>query len=81
MHFRKCVALVVREYTALSRNIPATNVNADMIYQFIDSLGGYADFVQCIYIALCGCECPSSKGILTIVAWLRNPKRISSVSS
>jgi len=81
MHFRKCVALVVREYTALSRNIPATEVEPHMMVEFIDALDEYADFVQCIYVALCGQECKSKKGTLTVLDWIRHPQRIIAVSS
>jgi hypothetical protein len=81
MHFRKCVALVVREYTACSRKIPVTDVTGDMIVFYIHSLGGYVDLAQCIYVALCGKEANTEKSKLTVVDWLRHPNRITSVSS
>jgi len=78
MHFRKCVAYVVREYAAIHCNIPdPRDVTIENIRSFITSLNrSYADMVAVIYIALCGVEPSTTKARLTVVEWLRKPEAI-----
>ena len=81
MHFRICVALVVREFTAHSLKLPAADVTCDMIMHFIKEHESYNEVAQCAFVALCGVESTTVKGLLTVVDWLRNPQRLTSVSS
>jgi len=75
MHFRKCVAFVVREYAAIRCNIPdPRDVTEEDINTLITALNRcYAEMVAVIYIALCGVEPSTTKARLTVVEWLRKP--------
>lgn len=71
MHFRKCVALVVREYAAIHCNIPDPSaVQEEHILAFIKSLNkSYADCVAVIFVALCGVEAKTQKARLMVTDW------------
>jgi len=81
MHFRKCVAIVVREYVAQERILPVDAVTSEHIVTFIDALNGsYIDFIQCIYYALCGKEAEDQSAVKTVGWWLAHPNTLTNVS-
>ncbi|KAL4104327.1 hypothetical protein QTP88_019628 [Uroleucon formosanum] len=79
MHFRRCVALVVREYAAHRYKLPVTEINQHHIESYINALDGYTEFVRCIYYALCGVEPPTQISEKTVLWWLINKKTIIDV--
>ncbi|XP_050063821.1 uncharacterized protein LOC126552831 [Aphis gossypii] len=76
MHFRKCVALVVREYVGQDAKLPVHQVAADDITKFCESYK-HSEFIQCIYYALCGVEASTVKAKQTVLYWLRFPHTIN----
>jgi hypothetical protein len=60
MHFRKCVALVVREYVAQDAMLPVHQIAAEDIIKFCVA-NKHSEFIQCIYYALFGVEASTSK--------------------
>lgn len=81
MHFRKCVALVVRDYAARRCNLPdpLTLDEKDFI-KFLKELNGqYAEMAAVIYLALCGVEFSTPKARLTVTEWLRWPQTLAKV--
>jgi len=74
MHFRRCVALVIWEYVANHYKLAATEVARHHITTYIDALDGLAEFVRCIYHALCGVEPHTHKAERTVLWWVRHPE-------
>ncbi|KAF0690775.1 Uncharacterized protein FWK35_00035089, partial [Aphis craccivora] len=77
-HFRKCVALVVREYVAHEKNLTVNQVTPGHIIDYCSSTKEMrSDFIQCIYYALCGVEAITTKAKQTVLYWLRFPHTIN----
>jgi hypothetical protein len=81
MHFRMCVAFVVREYAGRHFDLPdPTQVTQQQFDAFIRSLDkSYAELVAAVYLALCGVEPDTAKARLTVTDWLRKPETLCKV--